>query len=57
VCAQLDRLADAMRHERTMLGAVLHRLADAGLDPEQITRLSGLPAEQVRALLDPPAAE
>lgn len=50
---QLERLADAMRHERRALGEVLSRLEGAGLAPEQLSRLAGLPLDEVRVLLAP----
>jgi hypothetical protein len=48
---QLDRLSEAMRHERVALAGALNRLAAAGLAPEQLARLAGLPVDEVRALL------
>lgn len=48
---QLDRLTDAVRHERAALGDVLARLAAAGLDAEQLARLSGIPGDELRRLL------
>lgn len=48
---QLDRLSDAVRHERHTLGSVLARLADAGLAPDQLARLSGLTDTELRSLL------
>lgn len=48
---RLDRLSDAMRHERAALGDVLDRLAAAGLRPDQLARLSDLPVDEVRQLL------
>lgn len=48
---QLDRLTDAVRHERDVLGSVLARLAEAGLAPDQLARLSGLSDEELRSLL------
>ncbi|MHA6779938.1 hypothetical protein ACVGOW_02915 [Pseudonocardia saturnea] len=48
---QLDRLTDAVRHERHILGSVLARLAEAGLAPDQLARLSGLSDEELRNLL------
>ena len=49
--SQLDRLSDAVRHQRSALGEVLGRLAGAGLSPEQLARLAGLPIDDVRTLL------
>ncbi|MBW0119274.1 hypothetical protein, partial [Pseudonocardia abyssalis] len=48
---QLDRLSDAVRHERETLRSVLSRLADAGLAPDQLARLSGLSDDELRGLL------
>ncbi|GAA3218800.1 hypothetical protein GCM10017691_01800 [Pseudonocardia petroleophila] len=48
---QLDRLTDAVRHERETLRSVLTRLADAGLAPDQLARLSGLSDDELRGLL------
>ncbi|MDN5933330.1 MAG: hypothetical protein L0I24_20075 [Pseudonocardia sp.] len=48
---QMDRLTDAVRHERDVLGSVLARLAAAGLAPDQLARLSGLSDEELRSLL------
>lgn len=48
---QLDRLGDAVRHERHVLGSVLARLAEAGLAPDQLARLSGLSDEELRSLI------
>lgn len=50
---RLDRLTAAVRKERAVLGAVLRRLAGAGLATDQIVRLSGMPAEEVQELLTP----
>jgi hypothetical protein len=54
--SQLDRLSDAVRHERGVLGDVLNRLAGAGLRPEQLARLAGMPLGEVHAVLDRSAA-
>lgn len=51
--AQLARLSDAMAHERGVLRDVLARLAATGLGAEQLARLAELPADEVRALLEP----
>lgn len=48
---QLDRLSDAVRHQRSALADVLDRLSGAGLAPEQLSRLSGLPIDDVHELL------
>lgn len=48
---QLDRLGDAVRHERAALGDVLGRLSGAGLAPDQLARLSGLSAAELRLLM------
>lgn len=53
---QLDRLTDAVRHERATLGDVLGRLSAAGLDDHQLARLAGLPDDELRRLL-PEAAD
>jgi len=49
--AQLSRLTAAVTHERDVLGAHLARLAAAGLRPEQLASLAGLPAAEIRDLL------
>ncbi len=49
--AQLSRLTAAVSHERGVLGAHLARLAAAGLQPEQLASLAGLPAAEIRELL------
>ena len=51
--AQLDRLSDAMRHERAALRHVLHRLGGAGLRTDQLARLAGMPVGELQALLAP----
>jgi hypothetical protein len=38
-------------HERDVLGVHLSRLAAAGLQPEQLAALAGLPAAEIRDLL------
>lgn len=48
---QLDRLTEAVQHERDVLGSVLARLAAAGLAPDQLARLSGLSDDELRGLL------
>jgi hypothetical protein len=48
---QLDRLAGAVQHERATLRGVLIRLSAAGLAPDQLARLSGLPDDELDALL------
>ncbi|GAA2563480.1 hypothetical protein [Pseudonocardia hydrocarbonoxydans] len=48
---QLARLTEAVQHERDALGSVLARLADAGLAPDQLARLSGLSDDELRGLL------
>lgn len=50
---QLQRLTEAMRHERGVLAELVGRLARAGLQPEQLSRLADLPVDEVRALLTP----
>ncbi|MHA6628189.1 hypothetical protein ACU61A_22355 [Pseudonocardia sichuanensis] len=54
---ELDRLTDAMRHERGVLRNALHRLSDAGLRPAQLARLAGMPLGEVEELLAPAPAE
>jgi hypothetical protein len=49
--AQLSRLTAAVTHERDVLGVHLSRLAAAGLQPEQLASLAGLPAAEIRDLL------
>lgn len=53
---RLDRLTDAVRHERATLGDVLARLSAAGLDDRRLARLAGLPDDELRRLL-PEAAD
>ncbi len=48
---ELDRLSEAVRHERVVLRDVLRRLAAAGLRSEQLARLAGMPLAEVEALL------
>ncbi|MFC5994503.1 hypothetical protein ACFQE5_09805 [Pseudonocardia hispaniensis] len=48
---QLEKLTEAVRQEREVLTSMLRRLADAGLDADQVGRLSGLPVDDVRAML------
>ncbi|GAA5132511.1 hypothetical protein [Pseudonocardia adelaidensis] len=54
---ELDRLSDAVRSERSALRDVLHRLAAAGLRPDQMARLARMPLPEVEALLSPAPAE
>jgi hypothetical protein len=54
---ELDRLADAARTGRAALRDVLHRLASAGLRPDQLAKLAGMPLAEVEALLEPAPAE
>lgn len=51
--AQLARLTAAMSHEREVLGTHLARLSAAGLKPEQLASLAGMPAAEIRELLAP----
>lgn len=51
--AQLSRLTAAVSHERGVLGTHLARLSAAGLEPEQLASLAGLPAAEIRELLAP----
>ncbi|MHA6619579.1 hypothetical protein [Pseudonocardia sp. DLS-67] len=48
---ELDRLSDAVRTGRAALRDVLHRLASAGLRPEQLSRLARLPQPEIEELL------
>jgi hypothetical protein len=54
---ELDRLSDAMRTGRAALRDVLHRLAAAGLRPDQLARLARLPEAEVHELLQSAPAE
>jgi hypothetical protein len=49
----LERLTDAVRHERKVLREVLRKLADAGLRPRQLARLTGIPLAEMETLLTP----
>jgi hypothetical protein len=55
--SELDRLSDAVRAGRAALRDVLHRLAAAGLRPDQLARLAGLPQAEVQELLEAAPAE
>ncbi|MDN5750733.1 MAG: hypothetical protein L0H64_19860 [Pseudonocardia sp.] len=48
---QLDRLTDAVRHERATLADVLRRLSSVGLESDQLARLAGLSAAELRLLM------
>ena len=54
---ELDRLSNAVRNQRAVLRDVLHRLAAAGLRPEQLARLAGMPLADVVELLEAVPAE
>jgi hypothetical protein len=54
---ELERLSDAVRTGRAALRDVLHRLAAAGLRPDQLARLARLPQAEVRELLTDLPAE
>ena len=54
---ELDRLSDAVRTGRAALRDVLHRLAAAGLRPDQLARLARLPQAEVQELLEAAPAE
>jgi hypothetical protein len=54
---ELDRLSDAVRAGRAGLRDVLHRLAVAGLRPDQLARLARLPQAEVQELLEAAPAE
>ncbi|ODT99483.1 MAG: hypothetical protein ABS81_25640 [Pseudonocardia sp. SCN 72-86] len=47
---QLDRLVEAVRHEKDALAGLVDKLASAGLDDAQIARLAGIPAGEVATL-------
>ena len=49
--AELARIAEAMRAQREELGAVVRRLAAAGLSADQVAKLAGLDADEVAELL------
>jgi hypothetical protein len=51
---ELDRLSGAVRQERAVLRDVLRRLTAAGLRPEQLARLAGMPLAAVEAQLGGP---
>lgn len=51
---ELARIAEAMRVQRAELGAVVRRLADAGLSCDQVARLAGLEPGEVTELLGDP---
>ncbi|GEL18210.1 hypothetical protein [Pseudonocardia asaccharolytica] len=53
---RLEKLTEAVRQEREALSSMLRRLVDAGLDVDQIGRLSGLSTDDVRAMLGTSAA-
>jgi hypothetical protein len=55
--SELDRLSDAVRAGRAALRDVLHRLAAAGLRPDQLARLAGMPQAEVQELLEAAPAE
>jgi hypothetical protein len=48
---QLERLSEAVRHERKSLGDALTQLAGAGLRPDQLAKLAGLPVDDVQEML------
>jgi hypothetical protein len=48
---QLERLSEAMQHERESLGDALTQLAGAGLQPEQVAKLASMPVDEVREIL------
>ncbi|MFC5951265.1 hypothetical protein ACFQH9_23635, partial [Pseudonocardia lutea] len=50
---ELSRLAEEMRTRRDELGAVVRRLAAAGLAPDQVAKLAGLDRAEVDRMLDP----
>lgn len=48
---ELDRLSDTMRTERAVLHDALRHLAAAGLRPDQLARLAGMPLMEVEEQL------
>lgn len=48
---QVERLTEALHHERVRLADVLRRLRGSGLDQAQLARLARLPVEEVADLL------
>jgi hypothetical protein len=48
---QLERLSEAVQHERRSLRDALNRLAGAGLQPEQLAKLASLPVTEVQEML------
>ncbi|GAA2888892.1 hypothetical protein GCM10010472_54120 [Pseudonocardia halophobica] len=51
---ELSRLAEEMRTRRDELGAVVRRLAAAGLGPDQVAKLAGLDRAEVDRMLGRP---
>jgi len=54
---ELGRLSDSVRRERAELRDLLHRLRAAGLRPEQLARLAGMPLAEVEGLLEAAPAQ
>jgi hypothetical protein len=54
---ELDRLSDTMRTERAVLHDALRHLAAAGLRPDQLARLAGMPLMEVEEQLSAERAE
>lgn len=48
----LEELGDVLRRRRADLAGAVRHLRDCGLDPVQIGRLSGMPVDDVRSILD-----
>ncbi len=51
--ARLERLSGAAPQEHAGLREALQRLVGAGLRPDQLTRLAGLPLDEVQEMLSP----
>ncbi|ANY06414.1 hypothetical protein AFB00_09045 [Pseudonocardia sp. HH130630-07] len=49
---RIEQLGDVLRRRRAELAGAVRHLHDCGLDPVQIGRLSGMPATDVRTILD-----
>jgi hypothetical protein len=54
---ELDRISDTMRTERAVLHDALRHLAAAGLRPDQLARLAGMPLMEVEEQLGAERAE
>lgn len=51
--ARLERLSGAVPREHAGLREALQRLVGAGLRPDQLTRLAGMPLDEVQEMLSP----